>query len=112
MEVGVPVVTVSAVVLLVVPSVPVSVTGFSAVTAVVVTLKVAVVAPPGTMTLAGTVTEVSELESVTTVPPVGAAESRVTVPVAAPPPTTLVGVTLTEASVGAVTGAVTVSEAD
>jgi len=92
--------------------VAVNVTDFSAVTAVVVTSKDILVVPAGTVTLAGTVADVSELERVTTVPPVGAAELKVTVPVAVPPPATLVGVTLTEARVGAVEGAVTVSGAD
>jgi len=53
--------------------VAVSVAGVSTVTAVVVTLKVAVVAPSSTVTLAGTVADGSELERATTVPPAGAA---------------------------------------
>jgi hypothetical protein len=67
-----------------------------AVTAVVVTENVAVVAPWATVTLAGTDAFALLLESVTTAPPAGAAASSVTVAVALPiPPTTLVGLTET-----------------
>src|SRR5205823_3716535 len=63
-----------------------------AVTAVVVTVKVALVAPPGTVTLAGAVAAaVLLLASVTTVPPAGAGAVRVTVPVEEAGPTTLAG---------------------
>lgn len=59
--------------------------------------KVVVVAPAGTVTLEGTVARVTtELVSVTTVPPEGAAADRVTVPVTDIPPTALAGETLTE----------------
>ena len=59
----------------------------AAVTARVVIVNVAVVAPAGTVTLAGTVPIVVELDaSVTTAPPVGAARVSVTVPVTATPP--------------------------
>ena len=64
-------------------------TGVSDVTggvAAVVMVKVAVVDPPGTVTLAGTITsEVMLLFRLTTVPPMGAGFGRVTVPVGAAP---------------------------
>jgi len=65
--------TVNVADLLVPPSDPVSVTGVSLVTAVVVTLKVAVVAPSATVTLAGTVAAALSLTSPTIAPPAGAA---------------------------------------
>ncbi len=59
--------------------------------------NVAVVAPDGMVTLAGTVARVTtELVSVTTVPPEGAGAERVRVPVTDIPPTALVGATDTE----------------
>ena len=59
-------------------------------------MTVALVAPTGTVTLAGTVaTAVLLLESVTSAPPEGAAAVKVTVPVEKLPPTTDVGLTLT-----------------
>ena len=65
-------------------------------TAVVVTVKVAVFDPAGTVTVAGTVAlELFELRF-TICPPVGAATFRVTVPVEEFPPTTLVGDSETE----------------
>ena len=65
-----------------------------ALTALVVTLKLALLVPADTVTLAGTpATAVLLLESATTAPPAGAAEVRVAVPVAAVGPTTLVGFT-------------------
>ncbi len=61
-------------------------------TALVLAVKVAVVAPAGTATLAGTVaTAVLLLERVTTAPPLGAAPLSVTVPCEEVPPVTLVG---------------------
>ena len=64
-------------------------TGVSCVTggvAAVLMVNVAVVDPPGTVTLAGTVTsEVMLLVRLTTVPPVGAGWFRVTVPVGLAP---------------------------
>lgn len=61
-------------------------------TVCVETVKLELVAPAAMDTLAGTVaTAVLLLESVTTAPPAGAAEVKVTVPVEELPPVTLVG---------------------
>lgn len=85
-------VTVSVAVLVMPPNAPVIVTGVEALTAVVVTLKFALVAPAATVTLAGTLaTAPLLLDSVTTAPPAGAAPVNVAVPCDAPPPATLVG---------------------
>src|SRR5712692_9145721 len=68
------------------------VTGVDAVTDVVLTANVAVVAPAATGTVAGTVAAaVLLLPSDTLAPPDGAALVNVAVPCAAKPPTTLVG---------------------
>jgi len=73
--------------------------------------KVALVAPAGTVTLAGTVATVASLlESVATAPPAGAAALRVTVPIEVLPLVTLAGLRLTEDKVAAGVG-VTVSTA-
>jgi hypothetical protein len=62
-------------------------------TANVVTVKLAEVCPPGTLTMPGTVAAAALLvESVTEIPPAGAGELRTTVPVAFVPPLTLAGV--------------------
>src|SRR4051794_22215991 len=62
-------------------------TAVDAATVLVVTVKVALVAPAGTVTLAGTfAAAVLLLASVTTIPPAGAAAVRVTVPVEELPP--------------------------
>ena len=75
----------------------------------VVTVKVAVVFPAATVTLAGTVATVVELlERLTTAPPVGAGPLRVTVPVDGFPPFTLVGFSVNELTVGVVTVSVAV----
>jgi hypothetical protein len=63
-----------------------------AATAPVATSKVALVAPLGTTTLAGTIATALLLDMATVVSP-GAADPSVTVPVAAPPSTTAVGLT-------------------
>ena len=68
-------------------------------TVLVVIVNVALLAPPGTVTLAGTVaTVVSWLESETTTPPAGAAPASVTVPSESSPPVTVLGLMLREAS--------------
>ena len=87
-------------------------TGIDAATALVVTVKVALVAPAGTVTLEGTLaTVVLLLESVTWAPPAGAGPLRVTVPVEdCKPPTTLVGFSVSDDRVGGGEG-VTVREA-
>ena len=80
------------------------VTDFEVVTALVVTVKVAVVLPAGTVTLASTVaTDVLLLVRVTTAPPDGAGPVKVTVPVDEVPPFTEAGLRLTEVSAAAVT---------
>jgi hypothetical protein len=80
------------------------VTAVELTTALVVIENVALVAPASTVTLAGTcAAAVLLLDSVTTAPPVGAAPLSVTVPVDPAPPTTLVGLTVTEERIAAVT---------
>ena len=83
-----------------------------AVTALVLTVNVALVAPAATVTLDGTVaTDVSLLESATCAPPDGAGPLSATVPVE-DLPMTLVGLSVSEVSVGVGGGAgFTVSEA-
>ena len=72
------------------PELAVTVTDTDAVTDEVAIVKPALVAPAATVTLAGTVaTAVLLLESVTTVPPEGAAAVSVTVPLTELPPVTL-----------------------
>jgi hypothetical protein len=86
------------------------VTEVDAVTALVLTVKVALVAPPGTVTLGGTVaTPALLLDKETSAPSLGAGPLSVTVPVEELPPVTLAGLRLSDESVGA--GGVTVSEA-
>jgi hypothetical protein len=80
-------------------------------TIAVLTRKDALVAPAVTSTLEGTLAAPLLLESATVAPPAGAAPFSVTVPAEdCNPPVTLVGFSVSEASVGS-TG-VTVSEAD
>ena len=67
-----------------------------AVTALVVTVNVTLVAPTGTVTLAGTVAAVLSLDSVTCAPPAGAGPSSVAVPVELLPPVTVVGLSASE----------------
>ena len=65
-------------------------------------MKVALEAPAGTVTLAGTVAAlVLLLDSVTTAPPEGAALVRLAVPCEPLPPTTLIGLSAIPASEGA-----------
>jgi len=81
-------------------------------TADVFTLKAALLAPAGTVTLAGTLAAPLLLESMTCAPPAGAGPLSVTVPVeVCRPPITLVGFSVSEETVGS-GGGVTVSGAD
>jgi hypothetical protein len=83
------------------PKDAVMVTGVDAVTALVLTANVALLAPTGTVTLEGTLAALLLLESKTCAPPAGAGPLIVTVPVAdCTPPITLVGFRVTEDTVG------------
>src|SRR5262245_38270574 len=89
--------TVSVAVRVAPPPTPVIVTAVVLATVLVETVKVALVAPAATVTLAGSVgTAVVGLDSVTTRPPAGAALVSVAVPVEALPPVTEVGLRRTE----------------
>jgi hypothetical protein len=90
------------------------VTVVDAVTALVFTGNVALVAPAGTATLEATLAAPLLLESATCAPPAGAGPLSVNVPVEdCTPPITLVGFSVSEERVGAGGSAgVTVSEAD
>ena len=81
-------------------------TEVDAATGLVLTVKVALVAPSGTVTLGGTVAAlVLLLESETTAPPVGAGPLSVTVPVEdCAPPTTVVGLSVREERVAVALG--------
>ena len=71
-----------------------------AVTLLVVTVNVALLAPAATVTLAGTVAAaVLSLERETAAPPLGAGPLRVTVPAEGDPPITLIGLSATDDSV-------------
>lgn len=75
-------------------------TGVDAVSALVLTVNVALVAPAATVTLAGTVAAaVLPLERETVAPPLGAGPLRVTVPVVGDPPFTLLGLSAIAESV-------------
>src|SRR5450759_3536441 len=79
----------------------------------VLTVKVVLLWPAGTVTLEGTAaTEVFELDRVTTVPPEGALALRVTAPVELLPPLTLVGFRINEETVGLELPGLTVKLAD
>jgi hypothetical protein len=84
------------------------VTSVDAATAPVPRLKLALVAPAATVTLAGTVAAGSLLESGTCAPPAGAGPFSVTVPVEEPPPVTLAGLRLSEETLGGTTVSVAV----
>src|SRR6267143_148230 len=71
-------------------------TGVDVATALVVTLKLAVVPPGATVTLAGTPAAGLLLESVTCAPPAGAGPFSVTVPAEGLPPVTLAGLRASE----------------
>src|SRR5687767_1568534 len=78
------------------------VTEVEALTGPVATLKAALVAPAGTLTLGGVAaTPVLLLESATSAPPDGAALVSVTVPSDEEPPTTVVGLSVSVESVAA-----------
>jgi hypothetical protein len=89
------------------------VTAMDAATGLVEIVNAALVAPAGTVTLAGTVATVGLLlESATITPLAGAAVFRVTVPIEAAPPVTLVGLRLNAERVVGFTVGVTVSTAE
>ena len=77
------------------------VTGVELVTALVLTVKVALLAPAGTVTLEDTLAAALSLESSTCAPPVRAGPLNVTVPVEdCAPPVTLAGFSVSEESAG------------
>src|SRR3954465_12322767 len=78
-------------------------TDVEAATALVVTLKVALVAPAGMLTLAGTEAAPLLLESATCAPPAGAGPSSTTVPVTGLPPVMLAWLRLTAETLGGTT---------
>src|SRR5215204_5782342 len=84
------------------PAVPMMSADWRLLTVLVETGKLALVAPPGTVTLGGTVAAVVlSLDKATEKPPAPAGAVSVTVPVAGSPPTTSVGLTFTVDSAGA-----------
>lgn len=83
------------------PKVPVMVADVDAVTATVLTAKVALVLPAATVTFAGTAAALELLVKFTTIPPDGAALVSLAVPWELLPPTTLVGLSVIADSVGA-----------
>lgn len=99
----------TSVALFIVARIPEIVAVVDTVTVRVVTVKVALLAPAATVTLAGTVIAAVLPASGTTAPPVGAAALNVTVPDDEVPPATLVGLNVSAASVGPVTAGVRVS---
>jgi hypothetical protein len=83
-----------------------------AVTEVVVIVKLALVAPAGTVTVAGTAAAFELSVTDTATPPLGAAPLKVTVPVEELPPATLAGFSDNAESVGAEPGGFTVIAAN
>src|SRR5215211_3332257 len=84
------------------PAVPMMSADWLLLTVLVETGKLALVAPPGTVTLGGTVASVVlSLDKATEKPPAPAGAVSVTVPVAGSPATTSVGLTFTVDSAGA-----------
>lgn len=71
---------------------------FTPVIALVLTVNVALVAPAGTVTLAGTVARVPLTKRLTTTPPDGAASCSVACPVEVLPPTTVAGLNVSDAN--------------
>ena len=67
----------------------------------VATVKLALVCPAATVTLAGTVAAALLLDNVTAMPPVGAAAVSVTVPVELAPPVTVLGFSVSDEGTGA-----------
>jgi large repetitive protein len=96
------------------PDTPLMVAEVDAVSDAVLTVKVALVAPAATVTLAGTVARaVLLLVNVTTAPPEGAALASVAVPCELLPPTTVDGLsTIAESVAGGGAAGVTVKVAD
>ena len=78
-------------------------TGVDVATALVITLKLAVVPPGETVTLAGTPAAGLLLESVTCAPPAGAGPFSLTVPAEGFPPVTLAGLRASEDTIGGTT---------
>src|SRR2546426_7664035 len=73
-------------------------------TALVLRLKLALVPPGETVTLAGTTAAGLLLESVTCAPPAGAGPFSVTVPVEGLPPVTLAGLRASDETTGGIPG--------
>jgi hypothetical protein len=96
--------TVSVAVALADPSVAVTTALFTVPTLIVVAVKLCEALPAGTTTLAGTMTEGSELLSATLTPPVGAAELSETLPVDPAPPIRDVGEKLIDPRDGETSG--------
>jgi len=88
--------TVSVAVRVAPPKLAVIVTGVELVTLDVVMPNEAVVAPAGTVTVAGTLAALPPLETVTAAPPAGAAPLSVTVPCDGLPPLTLDGLSASD----------------
>src|SRR5689334_1867926 len=110
---GGPEVTVSTALLVTPPVEAEIVTLVLAVTALVVMVKLAVLAPVGIVMLCGTATFAGALdERVTVTPADGAAPDSVTAPVAVDPPCTLVGLSVRVETVGGGAAGPTVSAAD
>lgn len=78
------------------------------VTGVVVIVNVALVLPPGTVTVAGSLAAVELSLNDTIAPPLGARPLNVTVPWEAAPPVTLLGLTVSVLNTGGLTVTVTV----
>ena len=95
--------TVNVPLVLLAPSVAVTVTMVCVATPTVVAVNVCDVIPAPNVTEAGTVTEGSPLLKETVIPPAGAGEASVTVPMELVPPVTAEGLKLTEATVIAAT---------